>query len=87
MGNDEVDADTESGIRNLRRGRKGVLGRRNDRSMDFRNHSFLDVPSHLYKRVCPSVRPSVRNAFFQMTARRILRRVFGLVDNYKTQGD
>ena len=25
---------------------------------------FLDASSHLYKRVCPSVRPSVRNAFF-----------------------
>ena len=25
---------------------------------------FLDASTHLYKRVCPSVGPSVRNAFF-----------------------
>ena len=33
----------------------------------------------LYKRVCRCVRPSVRNAISQTPARRILRRVFGLV--------
>ena len=45
------------------------------------------VASHLYKRVCPSVHPSVgpsvHNAS-QMRARRILCRVFGLV--YKISG-
>jgi len=40
---------------------------------------LLDAPSHLCKRVCPFVCPSVHNAFSQTTARRILCRVFGLV--------
>ena len=33
-------------------------------------YTFLDAPSHLHKRVCPSVRPSVRNACSQTSARR-----------------
>ena len=47
---------------------------------------FLDAPSHLYKRVCPYVRPSVRRSvgpsvprYFQTRTRRILCRVSGLV--------
>ena len=47
---------------------------------------FLDAPSHLYKRVCPSVRssvgPSVRPSvpcYFQTRTRRVLCRVSGLV--------
>ena len=42
----------------------------------------LDAPSHLYKRVCPSVRPSVGPSvprYFQTRTRRILCRVSGLV--------
>ena len=40
--------------------------------------TFLNAPSHLYKRVCPFVRPSVPS-YFQTRTRRILCRVFGLV--------
>ena len=43
---------------------------------------FLDAPSHLYKRVCPSVRRSVGPSvprYFQTRTRRILCRVSGLV--------
>ena len=47
---------------------------------------FLDAPSHLYMRVCPSVRPSVGPSvgpsvprYFQTRTRRILCRVSGLV--------
>ena len=43
---------------------------------------FLDAPSHLYKRLCPSVRPSVGPSvpsYFPMRTRRILCRVSGLV--------
>ena len=43
---------------------------------------FLDAPSHLYKRVCPSVRSSVRPSvpsYFQTRTRRILCHVSGLV--------
>ena len=49
--------------------------------------SFLDAPSHLQKRVCPSVRPYVRVSVRQhyekcgiSRARRILCRVSGLVE-------
>ena len=41
---------------------------------------FLDAPSHLYKRVCPSVRPSVRRAVGPSVRRSVtpsLRRVRG----------
>ena len=46
--------------------------------------TFLDAPSHLYKRVCPSVRPSVCPyvrplTLRKMRVRRILCRVSGLV--------
>ena len=43
---------------------------------------FLDAPSHLFKRVCPSVRRSVGPSvprYFQTPARRIWCRVSGLV--------
>ena len=52
--------------------------------------AFLDAPSHLFKRMCPSVRPSARRSVgpsvrpsvpchFQTRTRRILCRVSGLV--------
>ena len=49
---------------------------------------FLDAPSHLYMRSCPSVRPSVRRSirrsvpcYFRRHTRRILCRVSGLVSS------
>ena len=62
-------------------------------SLSFSLSRFLDAPSHLYKRVCPSVRrsvgPSVRLSvpcYFQTRTRRILCRVSGLVhDNWGTR--
>ena len=35
-------------------------------------HAFLDASTHLYKRVFPSVRPSVRNAFVSNTRNRVI---------------
>ena len=54
--------------------------------LSLRNCTFLDATTHLYKRSCPSVRPSVRRSvrpsvpcYFQTCTRRILFRVSGLV--------
>ena len=33
---------------------------------------FLDASTHLYERVCPSVRPSVRNAFVLNSRKRVI---------------
>ena len=33
---------------------------------------FLDASAHLYKKVCPSVRLSVRNAFVSNTRKRVI---------------
>ena len=48
--------------------------------ISFSHFQFLDAPSHLYKRVCPSVRPSVRRSVGPSGRRSVtpsLRRVLG----------